>query len=171
MPLSCETFDTLGLEVGMGVTFGSTYTLIMHIESTEEGVQVSSEGVATRAEYNKSLSASIASAMSSIDLRVDYDIEGGNAMFRAAVFQGDVNVTEDYDPTLFGWYRKTEDYQNYPDGKIPLGTGYTMPVLLSSMQYGGVIRCEVWIEEQNYITDSVGSNITDSSGGIYVAAL
>jgi hypothetical protein len=39
------------------------------------------------------------------------------------------------------------------------------------MEYGGVIRCEVWVEEQNYITDSVGGNITDSGGDIYVAAL
>lgn len=171
VPLDCELFDETGLTIGTRATFGETSTLIMHLESSEEGAKASSVGVRTRADYNKSLSASIASAMSTIDLRVDYDIEGGNAMFRAAVFRGDVNVTEEYDPTLFGWYRKTEDYQNYPDGKIPLGTGYTMPVLLSSMQYGGVIRCEVWIEEQNYITDSVGGNITDSSGGILVAAL
>lgn len=171
VPLKCDMFEENGLTIGTGATFGSAYTLVMHLESNEEGATASSVGVDSRADYNKSLSASIASAMSTIDLRVDYDIEGGRAMFRASVFQGDVNVTDQYDPTLFGWYRKTEDYQNYPDGKIPLGTGYTMPVLLSTMEYGGVIRCEVWVEEQNYITDSVGGNITDSGGDIYVAAL
>ena len=171
VPLTCELFEEYGLSIGTAATFGSTTTLVMHIESGEEGAVVSSDGVDSRGEYNKSLSASIASAMSTLDLRVDYDIEGGNAIFRATLFRGDVNITEEYDPTLFGWYRKTEDYQNYPDGKIPLGTGYRMPVALSSMAYGGVIRCEVWVEEQNYITDSVGGNITDSSGGIYVAAL
>lgn len=171
VPLTCEMFEEYGLEVGTAATFGSTYTLVMHLESGEEGATASSVGTDQRADYNKSLSATIASVMSAIDLRVDYDIEGGQAMFRAEVFRGDVNVTDEYDPSLFGWYRKTEDYQNYPDGKIPLGTGYRMPVALSSMEYGGVIRCEVWIEEQNYITDSVGGNITDSDGGIYVAAL
>lgn len=170
-PLKCDMFAENGLTIGTAATFGSAVSLVMHIESNEEGATVSSVGVGTRSDYNKSLSASIASAMSTIDLRVDYDIEGGRAVFRASVFQGDVNVTNQYDPTLFGWYRKTEDYQNYPDGKIPLGTGYTMPVALSTMEYGGVIRCEVWVEEQNYITDSVGGNITDSGGDIYVAAL
>lgn len=170
-PLKCEMFAENGLTIGTAATFGDAFTLVMHLESNEEGATVSSVGVDSRADYNKSLSASIASAMSTIDLRVDYDIEGGRAVFRASVFQGDVNVTNQYDPTLFGWYRKTEDYQNYPDGKIPLGTGYTMPVALSTMEYGGVIRCEVWVEEQNYITDSVGGNITDSGGDIYVAAL
>lgn len=170
-PLTCEMFTENGLTVGTAATFGNTTTLVMHIESSEEGATVSSVGVNTRAEYNKSLSASIASAMSTLDLRVDYGIEGGNAMFTASVYRGDVNVTSELDPTLFGWYRKTEDYETYPDGKIPLGTGYSKAVDLLSMQYGGVIRCEVWVEEQNYITDSVGSNITDSSGGIYVAAL
>lgn len=171
VPLTCEMFEEYGLTIGTAATFGSAVSLVMHIESNEEGAVVSSEGVGSRADYNKSLSASIASAMSTIDLRVDYDIEGGLAVFRATVFQGDVNVTSQYDASLFGWYRKTEDYQNYPDGKIPLGTGYRMPVSLSTMEYGGVIRCEVWIEEQNYITDSVGGNITDSSDGIYIAAL
>lgn len=171
VPLTCEMFEEYGLTIGTAATFGSTTSLVMHIESNEEGAVVSSEGVGSRADYNKSLSASIASAMSTIDLRVDYDIEGGLAVFRASVFQGDVNVTNQYDESLFSWYRKTEDYQNYPDGKIPLGTGYRMPVVLSTMEYGGVIRCEVWIEEQNYITDSVGGNITDSSDGIYIAAL
>lgn len=171
VPLTCEMFEEYGLTIGTAATFGNAYTFVMHLESNEEGATASSVGVGTRSDYNKSLSASIASAMSTIDLRVDYDIEGGMAVFRASVFQGDVNVTDQYDESLFGWYRKTEDYQNYPDGKIPLGTGYRMPVSLLSMEYGGVIRCEVWVEEQNYITDSVGGNITDSSGGIYVAAL
>lgn len=171
VPLTCEMFTENGLTIGTSATFGSTSTLVMHIESSEDGATASSVGVDSRADYNKSLSATIASAMSTIDLRVDYDIEGGRAIFRASVFRGDVNVTEEYDESLFGWYRKTEDYQNYPDGKIPLGNGYTMPVILSTMEYGGVIRCEVWIEEQNYITDSVGGNITDSDGGIYIAAL
>lgn len=171
IPLTCDMFSENGLEIGTAATFGSTSTLVMHIESGEDGAIASSVGIDSRADYNKSLSAAIASAMSTPDLRVDYGIEGGNAHFTAAIYRGDVNVTEEYDPSLFGWYRKTEDYANYPDGKIPLGTGYNLIVPLSSMNYGGVIRCEVWIEEQNYITDSVGSNITDSNGDIYVAAL
>lgn len=54
-PLTCELFDETGLEVGTLATFGSTATLIMHLESSETGAVASSVGSATRAEFNKTL--------------------------------------------------------------------------------------------------------------------
>lgn len=56
VPIECEMFDLNGIEVGTIATFGTTASLIMHIEEqTEEGVKVASEGSDTRAELNASV--------------------------------------------------------------------------------------------------------------------
>lgn len=54
-PLTCEMFTENGLEVGTIATFGSTSTLVMHIESSESGATASSVGSDSRADYNKSI--------------------------------------------------------------------------------------------------------------------
>lgn len=54
-PLTCELFDEEGLEIGTMATFGTTQTLIMHLESSESGAMAQSVGSDTRAEYNKSV--------------------------------------------------------------------------------------------------------------------
>lgn len=54
-PLKCELFEDHGIEIGTIATFGSTATLVMHMESSENGVKVSSVGSDTREEYNKTL--------------------------------------------------------------------------------------------------------------------
>lgn len=61
-PLTCEMFGEYGLEVGTIATFGSTPTLVMHLESSEEGAIASSVGSDTRAEYNKSFETMLAEA-------------------------------------------------------------------------------------------------------------
>ena len=52
-PLTCELFDDDDVEVGTIVTFGSTPTLVMHVESSEDGATASSVGSDIRAGYNK----------------------------------------------------------------------------------------------------------------------
>lgn len=54
-PVRCDLFDESGLEVGTIATFGTTATLIMHIESSESGATASSVGSDSRAAYNKSV--------------------------------------------------------------------------------------------------------------------
>lgn len=58
-PLTCSMFEDNGIEVGTIATFGDTPTLVMHIESGEDGVTVSSVGSDTRAEYNKDIMTTI----------------------------------------------------------------------------------------------------------------
>ena len=53
-PLKCELFNDDDVEVGTIATFGSTPTLVMHVDSSESGAAVSSVGADTRAGYNKS---------------------------------------------------------------------------------------------------------------------
>lgn len=62
-PLTCEMFDEEGLEVGVTATFGTSTTLVMHLESSEDGVTVSSVGSDSRAELNKSLDIIVNEAM------------------------------------------------------------------------------------------------------------
>ena len=52
-PLTCEMFEENGIEVGTIATFGSTATLVMHVESSEAGAVALSVGSDTRAAYNK----------------------------------------------------------------------------------------------------------------------
>lgn len=54
-PFTCEMFEENGLEVGTMATFGSTATLVMHIESSEDGAVASAVGSDNRAEYNKDI--------------------------------------------------------------------------------------------------------------------
>lgn len=55
-PLECQMFEENGVEVGTIVTFGTTPTLVMHIESSEMGATAASYGSDTRADYNKDIS-------------------------------------------------------------------------------------------------------------------
>ena len=59
-PLTCEMFEEYGIQIGTIVTFGSTPTLVMHLESSEEGAIASSVGSDSRAEYNKSFETMLA---------------------------------------------------------------------------------------------------------------
>lgn len=59
-PLTCDLFDADDLEIGTIVTFGETPTLVMHLESSEDGAVVSSVGSDSRAEFNKSIETMLA---------------------------------------------------------------------------------------------------------------
>lgn len=63
-PFTCEMFEENGLEVGTIATFGTTTTLVMHIESGEGGAVASAVGSDSRAELNKSLDIMINEALS-----------------------------------------------------------------------------------------------------------
>lgn len=54
-PFRCEMFNENGLEIGTTATFGSTTTLVMHIESSESGAMASAVGSDNRAAYNKDI--------------------------------------------------------------------------------------------------------------------
>ena len=89
-PLTCEMFGEYGLEVGTIATFGSTPTLVMHLESSDEGATASSVGSDSRAEYNKSFETMLAEATeraldaaddaSKIATNYVTDITGGGVM-------------------------------------------------------------------------------------------
>lgn len=54
-PLKCDMFEENGLEIGTIATFGTTPSLVMHLESSESGALASSVGNATRELLNKSI--------------------------------------------------------------------------------------------------------------------
>ena len=62
-PFTCEMFEENGLEVGTIATFGTTETLVMHIESGEDGAAASAVGSDSRAELNKSLDVMVNEAL------------------------------------------------------------------------------------------------------------
>lgn len=54
-PVKCEMFEENDVEVGTIATFGTTASLVMHVETSETGAIASSVGHDSRDEYNKSL--------------------------------------------------------------------------------------------------------------------
>ena len=54
-PFKCEMFDENSLTIGTMATFGSTTTMVMHIESSESGALASAVGSDNRAAYNKDI--------------------------------------------------------------------------------------------------------------------
>lgn len=62
-PFTCEMFDENGLDVGMTATFGTVTTLVMHIESDEDGAVASAVGSDSRAELNKDLDVMVNEAL------------------------------------------------------------------------------------------------------------
>lgn len=79
----------------------------------------------------------------------DYTIDGNVANFTAHLYQGDTDVTNQYDPEQFSWYYKTEDNES-----SYLGSGYTCPVNLSDMGYGGhIIGSFVKSEDSELLTE------------------
>jgi len=62
-PIRCEMFEENGLEVGTTAIFGTTPSLVMHLESSEMGAVASSVGSDSRAELNKSIEVKVNEAM------------------------------------------------------------------------------------------------------------
>ena len=106
---------------------------------------------------------------SQIVLETTYSVLGDVASFAAFVYVAGVPVTHNYADSLFKWYRKTEDYTNYPSGKIPLGTGKSIMVNLKDMNYGGVVRCEFNYQVAATLLNSDGWNLVTSNGERIIA--
>ena len=66
-PLKCDMFEENGLEIGTIATFGTTASLVMHLESSESGALASSVGNASRSEYNKSILTLVNEAKAAAD--------------------------------------------------------------------------------------------------------
>ena len=77
-PLTCDLFDDTDIEVGTIVTFGTTPTLVMHVESAEDGATASSVGSDTRANYTKSALEVVGEARAiAVDAQTMADIATG----------------------------------------------------------------------------------------------
>ena len=101
---------------------------------------------------------------SQVVLEVTYSVADDTALFDAFVYVAGLPCTEQFADELFQWYRKTEDYENYPSGKIPLGSGKSITVDIADMEYGGVIRCEFNYQVEAYLLDENGNRILDKDG-------
>ena len=99
--------------------------------------------------------------LNGLTLETPYTLANGYATFTAVVYQGGKPL--DFPDSEFAWYRKTEDYENYPSGKIPIGTGRTLVVASDSMVYGGVIRCEFTHVQDAYLMNSDGNILITSA--------
>lgn len=103
VPLECNLFDDNDVEVGTIVTFGTTPTLVMHVESSEDGAVASSVGNDARGEYNKSAIEVVGEARAiAVDAQAMADIATGLLadMQDAATAAG---------TTLEGIYQDAED--------------------------------------------------------------
>ena len=107
---------------------------------------------------------------SQVVLEVTYAIVDGIANLNAFVYVAGLPETESFADDLFTWYRKTEDYENYPTGKIPIGTGKRVSVDLAEMDYGGVIRCEFDYQVEAYLLYGDDSRLVTKDGDALIVA-
>lgn len=83
------------------------------------------------------------------------------AIFTARLYRGGVDIHTLYDPSLFTWYMKTEDGQQY------LGNGYTVTVDTTTCGYGAeIIGKFTTTDDAELLTDD-GDNLTDNEGQPY----
>lgn len=82
---------------------------------------------------------------------VPTDNGDGTTTINAHVFLNREDATTDFDPDNFSWYKKTED------GKVYLGTGYSITVDNSTFGYGGEIEAVFVILENRYPINRQGT--------------
>lgn len=87
-----------------------------------------------------------------------YTASGDTVTFTARVYKAGENVTTDFVPGQFTWYRRTEDGDDY------LGYGYTMNVDKTDMGLGGVIIGVFITRSEGLLMDRNGNYITDRNG-------
>ena len=81
---------------------------------------------------------------------VPTDNGDGTTTINAHVFLNREDATTDFDPDYFSWYKKTED------GKVYLGTGYSITVDNDEFGYGGEVEAIFVILENRYPVNSQG---------------
>ena len=161
-PLTCDLFHDDDIEVGTIVTFGTTPTLVMHVDSSEDGATASSVGSDTRAGYNKSIedtvneAKSIAASLYKLEVRPE--IGAGYATLTAKLLRGSENVIEDYNPDWFKWTLRTDQ------GETTLGRGYSITVDMADVGYAGTVLCTFVTPSPFNLTDHNLVAITDHNG-------
>lgn len=81
---------------------------------------------------------------------VPTDNGDGTTTINAHVFLNREDATTDFDPDDFSWYKKTEN------GKVYLGTGYSITVDNDEFGYGGEVEAVFVILENRYPVNSQG---------------
>lgn len=92
------------------------------------------------------------------------DASGENAIFYAHLYRAGADVKDEYDPTQFVWYRKTESDAT----PTLICTGYTCTVSLASMGYGGHVigkfvaanDSPLLTEDDDALLDAEGEQLT-----------
>ena len=82
---------------------------------------------------------------------VPTDNGDGTTTINAHVFLNREDATTDFDPDNFSWYKKTED------GKVYLGTGYSITVDNSTFGYGGEIEAVFVMLENRHPVNRQGT--------------
>ena len=103
-PFTCEMFEENGLEVGTIATFGSTSTLVMHIESGEGGAIASSVGASVRTEDNTD------SLMHSLVSNISMVVENLAKKTNISAYGNTITWEVDEPPTLTNYPTDPEFY-------------------------------------------------------------
>lgn len=172
-PLTCELFDESGLEIGTTATFGTTTTLIMHIESSEEGAVASSVGSDSRAAYNKTLAEMISEAMAAavgeaVEIMTDelgniYQLSiltsytSSSVIHTAQLLQNGIDIAPDV-ANDFEWSAKLTTGFEY------IGTGRSITIPQSSLNYAHAVTVAWTRRQQMNLLTNTGNKLRISTG-------
>jgi hypothetical protein len=170
-PLTVDLFDEEGLEVGTAATFGGASTLVMHLESSEEGATVSAVGSDQRAAYNRSvaemISAAVGEAVSVItdelgniyQLSILTTYPDRSIVHTAQLLQNGVDIAPQT-PSDFEWFYKLDDRLQY--------LGHGRSITIDQVHYGHSVTV-TWVRRQygNLLTNT-GNKLMTNSGAYLI---
>jgi hypothetical protein len=84
------------------------------------------------------------------------------AQFRAIIYKGESEVTDDFDDFQFQWFLRTESSSDL------IGTGKTVSVNKSDLGFGGTVVCRFTTYELKHLTTRSGKNLL-TRGGRYLS--
>lgn len=92
------------------------------------------------------------------------EVEGVlSAVFHAQVYQGGIDIHEQFNPDWFTWYLKNESSEQ-PEY---LGAGYTITVALSECGYGSEVIGQLDLNDDSELLTHDSSNLTNQNGSNY----
>ena len=127
----------------------ATNSHISQIETSVEGLRVGISDVSTQLQGLSD---------GTLLFQTPYTTSGDLVTFTARVYKAGENVTDDFIPAQFRWYRRTETGDEY------LGYGYTKTIDKADMGLGGVIIGVFTTRAAGLLMDRNSNYITDRNG-------
>ena len=141
-PITVSNANAIGINTASTSGYGAT-KLNTATNSTSTTEAATPSAVKTAYDLANSANTTAGQALSGVNGTLIYDhtysISNGVATFTAHVYQKGVEVTSSYDDEYFSWSYKLANAVTGTPSVVPLGTGKTKTITISTLGYGGYV--------------------------------